>query len=456
MLKARLALGFFLLSAGMAWAALSELPPDEIERNRWLLSHLRKDREHYAQLLRNAQTLNDLPPAVRARIQLLDREVQAELSGVQARLLRAAQRYADWLLALSAEDRARVENEPDKDKRLAIIKEIRQRQYAEQLSPSQQDRLKAAIDKSTTLNQIRQEDRRWRQDWKIAFSHWDAAAGGNAFPDRLDKLPTEARDFVREELLPRLHEDERQRLQAAEGRWPQYPRALVELVDHDRVAFRLLMPMRGPSRWDDLPADFHKKMKQVKAPELTKKRLTRVEGHWPEFALLVTDVARRNNITMPKQLGPCVPRDFPRPVQEFINQKLMNFNTRVIDKDERERLKATEGYWPTYPKMVLELARKYKLSVPGASLPTPAGSPGYWDAYREANRGDDRAVVSDLVLRVFTQFELSDAERADIGVNLSDPITRERLQEEYKKRHEDEWKRLVEADKAKRAKKIAK
>ena len=62
-------------------------------------------------------------------------------------------------------------------------------------------------------------------------------------------------------------------------------------------------------------------------------------------------------------------------------------------------------------------------------------------------------MVSDLVLRVFAQFELTDAERADIGMALSDPAIRDRLQQEYAKRHPDEWQKLVDADKAKRAKK---
>ena len=110
-----------LLSTGMAWAALGNAPPDEIERNRRLLSHIRHDHEHYARLLANARELNELPPAARARLQLLDREIQAEPSATQARLLRAAERYAEWLRALSPEERARVEGEPT-GQATAIIK----------------------------------------------------------------------------------------------------------------------------------------------------------------------------------------------------------------------------------------------------------------------------------------------------------------------------------------------
>ncbi len=252
--------------------------------------------------------------------------------------------------------------------------------------------------------------------------------------------------------MPRLQDDERARLRFAEGHWPRYPRTLVELVDNDRVAFRLLMPTQGPSKWDDLPADVHKRLRQVKVPELTKKRLTKLEGQWPGFALMVTEVAKRNNIPLPRQLGPCFPKDYPKPTRDFIQQKLMTFNTSVLDKEERERLRSAEGYWPLYPKTVMELARKHNLPIPGASLPGP---PEFWDGYRDRPQAalEDPSVVSDLVLAVFAESELTASERGELGVALSDPPTRERLQQEYIKRHPDEWQKIVDADKQKRAKK---
>lgn len=438
-----------LLSAGMAWAALSEAPPEETERNRWLLGHLGHDRAHYARLLRDAREFHNLPPAARARIELLDREVQAETSTSQVRLLRAADRYAEWLRALPPEERARVEAETDKDKRLALIKEIRQRQWLDKLPAPLRERIDKASDRVTAIAHVRAEEQRWRQDWNLALQHWNDASA-NSLPDRAEKLPAEARDFVKETLWPRLHEDERLRLRIAEGSWPQYPRTLVDLADSERVAFRLLMPTTGTSKMDDLPKDFQKKLHQVKAPELTKKRLARLEGHYPDFALLVTEIARKSNIPMPRQLGPCFPRDYPKAQREFIHQKMQNFNTSALDKEERERLRSAEGFWPLYPRTVLELAKKHNLSIPGVSLPGPAG---YWDVYRARPPSDDSTQVSDLVLRVFSQFELSDTERAEIGIALSDPLTRERLQQEYAKKHPDEWQKLVEADKQKRARK---
>jgi hypothetical protein len=198
MLRVRYSLMLLLLSAGMAWAALADAPPDEIENNRRLLALIRHDPEHYRRLLNHARELEALSPAARARIQLLDREIQAEPSAAQVRLLRAAERYADWLRLLAPEDRARVEGEADKDKRLAVIKEIRQRQYADQLPAPLRERLDRSLDRTATLNLLRQDERRWKRDWGIALQHWDEACA-NALPERLEKLPHEARDYVKDE-----------------------------------------------------------------------------------------------------------------------------------------------------------------------------------------------------------------------------------------------------------------
>jgi hypothetical protein len=42
-------------------------------------------------------------------------------------------------------------------------------------------------------------------------------------------------------------------------------------------------------------------------------------------------------------------------------------------------LEEAQGRWPDYPRTVMELARKYKLAVPGWTLPGPAQ---FWDRLR--------------------------------------------------------------------------
>jgi hypothetical protein len=112
-------------------------------------------------------------------------------------------------------------------------------------------------------------------------------------------------------------------------------------------------------------------------------RLKETEGKWPDFALAIRDVGRMPNpfgkgggrIIQPVhgKFTPARPGDFPSSVQQFIEKKLVP----ALDDDEGTQLKKTEGEWPAYPRLVMELARKHNLQVPG-------GSPRFdqWDRYR--------------------------------------------------------------------------
>jgi hypothetical protein len=421
---------------------------DALAQNRWLLNHLRHDRARYTRLQRETERFNTLSTAEQARIRALEQALSGETSETQARLLRAAERYADWLQRLPASDRNQILAETDKDKRLALIRQIRLREWLEHLPTPQRERVEKATDseRANVIAQIR-SDEKSSKTWTLAARNWNEI-GARGVIDRTEKLPEEVQQFVKENLVPRLHPAERERLRFSEGRWPAYPRTLVDLNDNERIAFRLLLPVSGPKRIDELPADVQKRLKSAKTPEIFKKRLTKAEGHWPEFAIIISE--GRGNRLNARPFGPCTPKDFPKATREFIEQKLMTPQSGVLDDAERERLRLAEGLWPSYPKTLVELAWKHRLQIPGASLPGP---PELWDRYRDKPLlAQERSVVSDLVLSVFAEFELTPAERAVLDPSLADPVARERLQQEYIKRHPEAWQALVEGDKQKRAK----
>jgi hypothetical protein len=437
-----------LLGGGLALALTTELGVDTTEQNRWLLSQLRRSRGRHEQLLRDARAFNDLPVAEQTRIRELDLAVRRETSATQVQLLRAAERYADWLDHLPAAERQQILAEPDKDRRLALIRQIRQRQWVDRLPPPQRDQVEKArgTDQTNALSYFRDQERHWRHEWRTARRGWDEI-NTRGLPDRLEKLPEEVQTFVKESLFPRLRPEEHQRLRNAEGRWPLYPHTLVELTDSERVAFRLLSPTKGPSKLEDLPPELQKRLKAVIKPGEFKKRFTK-EGRWPEYAVMVSESARRHNIPIPP-LGPSAPRDFPKPTREYIQQKMMAKDS-VLDEGERGRLRQAEGLWPFYPHTLLEVAHKHNLQIPGVSLP---GSIEFWDIYRDRPLiPDERSMVSDRVLSVFAQFELTPAERAEFDLSLADPIARDRLQQEYIKRHPEAWQAIVDSDRQKRMK----
>lgn len=430
-------------------AASSPPSAEELEANRRYLERVRLDLERYQLLLDGLHEFNRLPAEQQERLRQLERQLHDETSHAQSRLLGAASRYADWLARLPVEQQRRIREAPDKDRRLETIREIRQQQWIERLPRSQRERIQAASgsERQALIERYRGEERKRNQEWLYATKHWDDLLKKGA-PDRLDKFPMPVQEFVRETLVPRLTTEEKDRLRKAEGRWPDYPRLLVELTDKN--TFRLLHAANGPTKVEELSDELQKRLRGVKLPEFgKKKKLMQQHSTWVDFAEDITKIAKKNNVPLPVQLGPCFPKDFAKPVTQFINQKLMSFNSGVLDKAERERLKQAEGYWPLYPYTVLELARKYHQPIPTTVLP---GSADVWDRYRDGG-GTETSVVSSRILLDFALNELTEDERAALHVTPGDPASREQLQNEYVRRHPDEWRKLVQSDQQKQLRK---
>jgi hypothetical protein len=78
----------------------------------------------------------------------------------------------------------------------------------------------------------------------------------------------------------------------------------------------------------------------------------------------------------------------PTDVVEFLDKVLEPQLRRAGEggKADRKALADAEGKWPEYPRLIVELARKYKQPVPGWTLP---GQPQFWDRLR-AGKGKGR------------------------------------------------------------------
>ena len=73
-------------------------------------------------------------------------------------------------------------------------------------------------------------------------------------------------------------------------------------------------------------------------------------------------------------LGDATKEKMPAEVVQFL-EKL----GPQLKRDGKRALEDAEGKWPDYPRAIVDLARKYKLAVPGWTLPGP---PAYWDRLR--------------------------------------------------------------------------
>jgi hypothetical protein len=357
------------------------------------------------------------------------------------------ERYTLWLESLPADQRREILRTTDLQERLRRIKAVFDSTELNRLYPDERASLGKVPagegQERKKMELLRQEEER-RRDWLIAFRNLET---GTDHRSSLADYPPPVRQFVNLYLHPQLSRDEEQRFKQAEGHWPLFPRTLVELSD--RHPIRLPGPARGPSRFDDLPEELRNRLNKQLTNENRPifNRLRASEGRWPEYAMMVTQVAEVRKIELPKQLGPSTPTEFSVPILRFVREKLRP----VLKQEERTRLEAAEGKWPLYPRTLLELASKHQMKIPGESarLVLPAAPSEPWDRYRVKPLAG-REVLPDLpdqTLRDFAQTELTSFQRAELPFFSFDAQSRERLKQEYFSRHRVELDQLRQADK---------
>jgi hypothetical protein len=332
-----------------------------------------------ARLKQQYLAFRQLAPDRQERIRKLDRDLQDETPGMRDRLVRVAQRYADWLDQLSEADREAVERASDRKAKLRVIREIRERQWIARLPKAKRDQIQqtAAPDRARLVRQAWEEEWDQRADWLVVRRHGDVSVRNpERLPTSLDRLPREVRDHVQHNLKPLLNDVAEKRLADAEGKWPRYARVLVELADDHPMS--VLGPI-GPTRVKDLVPEGTEPFKKL--PMVTKgarERLQKVEGKWPEFGVELRMVTRPfgGRPVLDPRLTPDRPTEFPQVVQQFLEKRLLP----ALEPSERAALKAKEGQWPAYQRQVMRLAREHNLVVP-TETPLPGPADG-WDRYR--------------------------------------------------------------------------
>ncbi|HMC67127.1 MAG TPA: hypothetical protein VKI65_19480, partial [Gemmataceae bacterium] len=114
------------------------------------------------------------------------------------------------------------------------------------------------------------------------------------------------------------------------------------------------------------------------------------------------------------------------------------------------------GNWPLYPRTLFELAYKHHLTLPGqfavVSLP---GSREQWEKYRvrPVASADRLPEPPERLLREFALRESADRDQAAVEALLADPVARERLKQEFFKKHPEVLERLRQAGGPKQSRK---
>jgi hypothetical protein len=331
----------------------------------------RDDPEQYRRLKEEWKAFRKLPAEKQDRVRLLDEQLNEEPPAVRARLWAVLDRYNAWLKGLDEKDRQRVDAAPDTDKKLDVIRGLREREWVSHLARAERERIEQAApeERPKLVEAVRQKERKKRADWQTALRQQ-----GEAPPPQMQaNLWPRVRQYEEKALVPTLSEKERNELaKAALSSWPEHALKLTELSQRHPI---LLPPSEqvGVVKFADpvLPPNYALQLfgKQPRPKEGEGRRLhelRELQGRWPNFALELDKVAKARKAALPdKPLGPCEPGAFIKDVQDFINKELRT------DAAAAKKLDEAQGKWPDYPQAVMQLAKEKKQRVPGTFLPGP-------------------------------------------------------------------------------------
>ncbi len=441
----RLAPVLLLCCVAAALYAAADPDDDELAAAHRRFRQWRRHPDKLARLRQHWQSFQELPAARREQVLQFDRELHEEPSAVQAQLWNVLERYQDWYNRLPEADQKALQAARDKRERLELIQEVRDRQWMKEQPRAlrdEWDKLKGAARKDL-VKRLRAEERQRQQEWQIAARFWKELETHQLLPASQSALPPEVQVYVSEYLLPLLEPAEKERLKQAEGSWPGYMLTLVALADRHPPA---LQGKTGPRHFADLPQAVRQRF--GKKGENLPGALKQAEGKWPDFAVAVVELARkRPDLPLPHELWPRNFQGLQPAMQQFVETTLKP----ALDIDEKTTLLHSEGRWPDYPDKIQELAQAHYLHPPWYTLPPPplrSGASWEPDAYRLQRERTVQGYpeLPAQRLRQFALYEIDPAERARLNLSTADPRSWQRLTEAYFKQHPHELKKYRQLD----------
>jgi hypothetical protein len=377
--------------AGLAAAVVAAPEADELERNRRLLDRWKSDPQHYNRLLHDLEAFYALPPERQAQLREVDRLMHEADPSTQDRLWGVLERYAQWLERLPEGERRLVLEAPSREHRLVTIRGLKQQQWLDRLPATMRENLLKLKpeQRGPVMQELKLQEKRFRVLWERPLL---GKVTPLPKPKQMSELPPEVKAFIQDKLMPRLTDQEKKELAAAENRWPELPRLVAKLAERHPI----LPP--GPKgefkHWHTLPKAVQRQLEHEKNKGEASKIPWKLQGKWPEFARgIVQAIKSEGKLKRPRvALGASKPGEFPAEVQAFLRDRLFP----ALNRQERDNLFWLEGRWPEYPLQLLRLARKHQMVIPGMSLPGP---PELWASAAVAlfRLPDEERQVLDLI-----------------------------------------------------------
>src|SRR5262249_15524418 len=234
---------------------------------------------------------------------------------------------------------------PDAKERLRRIREVRDREWLQQLPIKVQKELEPTPEdkKPGRIVELRREERERRGR---LFAATPSGPQPNQ-PRNLDDFSPEVQTWVKDHLLNLLSPQEREELNnLAKHPFPQYARKLVDLAEKHPLPFPGPVP---PLTIKDSPENIRRAFPPPPAPQRWQKEVQSAQGKWPEFGKALLREGKGRVLLAPNYT-PSKLSDFPPALRQFVKDK--------FTEEELKRLEEQNGKWPEFPEKLVEIARK--------------------------------------------------------------------------------------------------
>lgn len=138
----------------------------------------RQDPNWYQRMLRDLEAFQSLSADQQERMRRLDRDLNAEDSATHKKLMRALERYVNWLDQLTPADRKSIEDAPNAKERLRRIRQVRELQWVQALPRTIREEIMRAkgAERAALIKKYRQEEKKRRQEWDAALKRGSPVA----------------------------------------------------------------------------------------------------------------------------------------------------------------------------------------------------------------------------------------------------------------------------------------
>ena len=283
--------------------------------------------------------------------------------------------------------------------RLSLIRKLRERDWLATLPRAYREqyaKTKSRADQIVLVEKWHEEERMRQREWESARDHWE---------DIHQELPHDFKDHLFQDQLnvflgnlatqlPAYQQpvvNKMKEVPASDRYWVWY-RTVVDLADKTP-----LLPTPPEAKrygsYESLPDYLKNEIKFRKHPKI----IQTLPQYWPAFAIGITDYVHKHKLTLVQPLGPSKKSQMPKEVQPAIDElwRILNRAVNAKDKPEQEeqakrdilKLVKAEGKWPDYPQTIMELARNYKIQIPGWTLPKSE----FWDKIRKPSMRKDKS-----------------------------------------------------------------